>query len=269
MRWKLFRRRLSISAPRVIVRRHLPWPLRWAIAALVLGFSAAIALWAFQTGKDLAGLDRGSKAELARLREEVAELRNDRDKAQSFANTAESLLKTERVTEERLAEQLRQSEADKLALKGDLGFFQQLIPTSGGTPDGLAVRGFRAEMQTPGRMRYQLLVMQASGRAAVPFNGHYEMTISGTLDGQPWTSPPAAVGIEPAASGEAVRTRRRPDRCPGAGRGKNRPGEGHRCRRSRARVADAAHVRALPAGLQRSSGRRAMHRHRSDAAPRK
>ena len=29
MRWKLLRRRLSISAPRMIVRSHLPWPLRW------------------------------------------------------------------------------------------------------------------------------------------------------------------------------------------------------------------------------------------------
>jgi len=47
MRWKLWRRRLSVSAPRMIVRSHLPWPLRWAVAAVVLGFSAAIALWAF------------------------------------------------------------------------------------------------------------------------------------------------------------------------------------------------------------------------------
>ena len=52
MRWKLLRRRMSISAPRVIVRSHLPWPLRWAVVALALGFSAALALWAFEFGKD-------------------------------------------------------------------------------------------------------------------------------------------------------------------------------------------------------------------------
>jgi hypothetical protein len=33
MRWKLLRRRLSVSAPRVIVRSHLPWPLRWLVVA--------------------------------------------------------------------------------------------------------------------------------------------------------------------------------------------------------------------------------------------
>jgi hypothetical protein len=154
--------------------------------ARILG---AIALWAFETGKEIAGLGKDAKAELARLREEVAELREDRDKAQAVANTAESLLKTERVTEERLAEQLRQSESEKLALKADLGFFQTLIPASGGTPEGLAVRGFQARMQAPGHLRFQLLVMQG-GRLAPTFNGRYEMTVSGTLDGQPWTLPP-------------------------------------------------------------------------------
>jgi hypothetical protein len=190
MRWKLIRRRFSISAPRVTVRRHLPWPLRWLTGAVMLGFSAAIALWAFQFGKDLAGLDKDAKAELSRLRDEAADLRSDRDKAQAVANTAESLLTTERVTEERLTAQLRQSESEKLALQADLGFFQQLIPQGGGTPEGLTVRGFQAEVQAPGHVRYQLLVMQG-GKNAAQFSGHYEMTLMGTLNGAPWTSLPS------------------------------------------------------------------------------
>jgi hypothetical protein len=191
MRWKLLRRRLSITAPRVTVRRHMAWPLRWAGYAVMLGFSAAIALWAFEFGKDLAGLDKDAKAELARLREEQAELRADRDKAQAVANTAESLLKTERATEERLASQLRQSESDRLALQADLGFFQQLIPQGGGTPEGLSVRGFQADVAAPGHVRYQLLVMQ-TGRAPAQFNGRFELVLSGTLNGQPWSSSAAA-----------------------------------------------------------------------------
>ena len=42
MRWRLIRRRLSISAQRMSVRSHLPWPVRWLLAALVLGFSGAL-----------------------------------------------------------------------------------------------------------------------------------------------------------------------------------------------------------------------------------
>lgn len=186
MRWKLLRRRFSVSAPRMTVRSHLPWPLRWAVVALVFGFSAAIAMWAFEFGKSIAGLDRDAKEELTKLRVEVGELRTERDKAQSIANTAESLLKAERAAQDRLAQQIRQLEADNLALKGDLGFFERLLPASGN--EGLAVRGLQIELKAPGQLRYQLLVMQP-GKAGAEFNGRYDLTLAGTLDGKPWTLP--------------------------------------------------------------------------------
>lgn len=169
----------------MIVRSHLPWPLRWAVAAVALGFSAAIALWAFEFGKDIAGLDRDAKEELSRLRAEASDLRSEREKAQSVANTAESLLKTERAAQERLANQLRQIEAENLALKADLGFFERLLPASG-AGEGLAVRSFHVEPLAAGQMRYQVLVM-LNGKPAQGFSGRYDLTLSGTLDGKPWT----------------------------------------------------------------------------------
>jgi hypothetical protein len=174
-----------MSVPRVSIRRHLPWPLRWVAWALALGFSAAIAMWAFEFGKDIAGLDRGAKEELHRLRSEVNELRNERDKAQSIANTAESLLMAERTAQEKLGAQLRALETDNLALKADLGFFERLLP-SAGAGEGPAVRGLQAEAKAPGQMRYQLLVMQ-NGKNVPEFDGRYELTLAGTLDNQPWT----------------------------------------------------------------------------------
>jgi hypothetical protein len=186
MRWKLFRRRLSISAPRVAIRSHMPWPLRWVVLAIAFGFSASLALWAFEFGKEIAGLERTSKEEVAQLRSELETLRAQRERAQSIANTADSLLKTERVTQDRLSQQLRQSEAEVLALKADLGFFERLLPTAG---DGLAVRALQAEPVQPGQLRYQLLIMQ-SGRAPAEFRGRYEFQLAGTLDGKPWTFTP-------------------------------------------------------------------------------
>lgn len=168
----------------MIVRSHLPWPLRWAVAALVLGFSAAIAMWAFEFGKSIAGLDRDAKAELAKLRVEVTQLREERDKAQAIANTAESLLKAERAAQDRLAQQLRQLETDNLALKADLGFFERLLPATGS--EALSVRGLQVEMKSPVQLRYQLLVMQP-GRSGGEFSGRYELTLTGTLDAKPWT----------------------------------------------------------------------------------
>jgi hypothetical protein len=186
MRWKLLRRRLSISAPRMIVRSHMPWPLRWVVAALALGFSAAIALWAFEFGKDIAGLDRDAKQELVQLREELVDVREARDKAQSIANTAESLLRAEKVAQERLAEQLRQAEDDNLSLKADLGFFERLLPATTGGDNGFSLRGFQVEPTTTGQLRYQLLIM-LNGKLAAPFTGRYEITLAGLLDGKPWT----------------------------------------------------------------------------------
>lgn len=183
MRWKLLRRRLSISAPRMIVRSHLPWPLRWAVVALVFGFSAALSLWAFEFGKSIAGLDKDAKAELAELRIEVAKLREEREGAQSIANTAQSLLKAEKVAQERLAQQIKQVESENLSLKADLGFFERLLPASAA---GLNVRALQAEALAPGQLRFQVLIMQI-GKNPPEFAGRYDIVLSGTLGDKPWT----------------------------------------------------------------------------------
>ena len=189
MRWKQLRRRVSVTLPRVIVRRHLPWPLRWAAAALVLGFSGAIALWAFELGKDLAGLDRAAKEELVRLRQEVVQLRDENSRLASVGNTAESLLRTEKTTQERLAESLRQLEAENQSLKADLGFFERLLPASS---EGLMIRGLKAEATAPGQWRFQMLVMQ-SGKAPAEFSGRYEVWPTGQLGGKAWSAPAPVV----------------------------------------------------------------------------
>lgn len=186
MRWKLLRRRLSISAPRMIVRSLLPWPLRWALLALVLGFSAALALWAFEMGRSLAGIGPSAQQvqELAALRAESSQLRQQRDQAQAVANTAESLLKAEQAALAQLGSQLRALEAENLSLKRDLGFFERLLPATGS--QALAIRGLQAEILQPGQLRFQLLVMQG-GRSPADFHGRYELTLTGQHNGRAWS----------------------------------------------------------------------------------
>jgi hypothetical protein len=183
MRWKLLRRRLSVSAPRMIVRSHLPWPLRWLVAALVLGFSAALALWAFEIGKDLAGLDVDTEKELVQLRAELAKVRDERDRAQTLANAADSLIKAEQSANEQLSMEIRKLQESKLALEADLGFFERLLP-AGGQP--MQIRALQAEPLGPGQLRYQMLLMQG-GKNAGEFVGRYDIVLSGTLAGQPWS----------------------------------------------------------------------------------
>ncbi|MEO7549131.1 MAG: hypothetical protein ABIT82_11945 [Ramlibacter sp.] len=90
----------------------MPWPLRWIGVALLLGFCAAISLWAFEFGKSIAGLDTGAKEELLSLREDAARLRQERDKAQSVYNTSASLITTEKAAQERLAAQIKVLETE-------------------------------------------------------------------------------------------------------------------------------------------------------------
>ena len=184
MRWKLLRRRLSVSAPRMTVRSHLPWPLRWAVAALMLGFSAALAMWAFEFGKGIAGLDRGAKEELAELRVEVEQLRGENQRLASVANTADSLLKAERAAQEKLGQTVRQLESESQELKTSVAFFERLLPVAG---EGLAVRGLRADVVKPGDLRFQMLVMQ-SGKDPGDFSGRYEVSATGVIGTRPWTS---------------------------------------------------------------------------------
>lgn len=193
MRWRLLRRRLSISAPRMTVRSHMAWPLRWAVVAVSLGFSGALALWAFEFGKGIAGLDRGSSGAsqaLVEARQQLEAVRVDRERAQSIANTADSLLKAERATQARLAEEVKALEMENQALKDDLGFFERLLPASG---DGLSVRGLQADLPAAGQLRFQLLVMQQGGRALPDFKGRYEVLLSGTQEGRAWSMPAPAV----------------------------------------------------------------------------
>lgn len=174
-----------MSAPRVSVRSAMPWPFRWVLAALLLGFSAALAVWAFEFGKDIAGLDRNSKQELEQLRREVQVLRTDLSEAQLVANTSDSQLITERATQAQLMLQIRQLQADNELLRSDLGFFERLIPGSGS--DALSIRGLQAERLSDTALKWQVLMIQAA-KNAPDFNGSLEVTFSGKLAGKPWSA---------------------------------------------------------------------------------
>lgn len=184
MHFRLLRRRLTISAPSMTVRGALPWPLRWVALALMLGFSAAIGLWAFEFGKSIAGLDKDAKEELLKLRAEVAQLRQENDKNLSIVNTSGLTLVTEKAEKDKLNEQLKQLEIDNRALRDDLGFFEKL--TSAGNAESLAIRSLQAELLAGDQLKWQTLVIQPI-KNAPEFKGKLELTFSGFQNGKPWS----------------------------------------------------------------------------------
>ncbi len=183
MRFRLLRRRLTISAPRMAVRSALPWPFRWAVLAVVFGFCAAIGLWAFEFGKVIAGLDGGAREELVRLRAENDKIKTERDRAQYVANTSQTLLTTEKAAQERLLARNRQLESDNLNLRDDLGFFEKLMPLA--SAEGISIRGLQAEVTEDRRLRWRVLLIQPQKNVA-EFRGNLELTFTGLLNGKPW-----------------------------------------------------------------------------------
>lgn len=164
----------------------MPWPLQWAAAAIVLGFCAAISLWAFELGKQLAGVDHTSREELLRLREDVVNLRQERDRIQSILNTSGSAITVERAAQEKMASRIRILETENRSLREDLGFFEKLMPASGA--ESVAIRGLQAEVLSGTQLKWQVLVIQPV-KNAPEFRGKLELSLSGTLDGKPWMMP--------------------------------------------------------------------------------
>jgi len=192
-------RRLTVSSPRMAVRSALPWPVRWVVLAMVAGFCAAVAVWAFEFGKDIAGLDKGNKAQLQQARLEVQALRAqldlmsvERDQAQSVANTADTVLTAEKVAQEQLLALNKQLEIDNQRLKDELGFFEKLIPSRDADATGMAIRALQAEVVKPGEIKWQVLVIQGV-KSPVEFNGRLELVFVGSQGSKPWSSAPSAV----------------------------------------------------------------------------
>ncbi|MFT7401145.1 MAG: hypothetical protein ACI83N_000734 [Hydrogenophaga sp.] len=185
MRFRPFRRRLAHNTPRMSVRSALPWPFRWLLGAVVIGFSGALALWAFEFGKDIAGLDRNAKQELEQLRGELVVLHEALGKSQLVSNTSDSLLTAERVAQEQIRLQLRQLEIENQTLRNDLGFFERMMPGTGSA--ALDIRGLQVERVAESKIRWQALMIQPT-KNAPEFKGTLEITFTGTQDGQPWST---------------------------------------------------------------------------------
>lgn len=179
------------------VRSSMPWPLRWVIIAVTMGFCAAIGLWAFEFGRDIAGIEGSSVGYVEKLEQQLSELRrqarsmkDERDEALAKANTASTLMAAEQAAQERLSELNKQLEADNQRLRDDLGFFERLIPTEGGS-ESLAIRGLQAVVQQDGvgqLVKWQVLVIQPQKNAR-EFAGQLEVQFIGVQSGRPWSAP--------------------------------------------------------------------------------
>ena len=180
------KRKFGIAAPRVAVRTHAPWYMRWVVVLVAMGCMLVVASYTYDKGRSLAGFQSGrAAAELAKLSEQVAHLRDENEEMRTQLAAMERQMQIENATHGNLAGQMKGLTDENALLKEDLAFFQTLMTANGDAAGGVSINRFRVRPDTlPGEYRYQLLLVQSRTRSR-EFQGKLQLVVDMVQDGQP------------------------------------------------------------------------------------
>ncbi|MFJ3056476.1 DUF6776 family protein [Herbaspirillum sp. NPDC087042] len=170
---------MSISAPKMTIKRHLPWPVMALLWALVIAVGASAAVWTYKLGRNhLPGLEVSGDAgeQMDQLSEQVRKLTTENERLQSASSASQNELKIAQTAQAQLASQVKNLEAENNRQKEDLAFFDSLLPTNLGAP-GITIQRFKAEQAAPDQLRYRVLVMQGGG-GTQQFAGNLQLSVN-------------------------------------------------------------------------------------------
>ena len=185
-RFSKLRQRFGIAAPKVSVRTHVPWYLRWLGIAVMLAFSAALALWVYDAGRRFAGFDRSEvEQELSTARSELGKMRDELERLRAIANAADSKVSIERTAQQKLAQQARVLEQENARLREELAIFESMLSADTANVAPLSVLRFKVEPDVlPGEFRYRVLLLASGPRRGREFQGRLELVVSLTDGGR-------------------------------------------------------------------------------------
>jgi len=189
--WKL-RQRFGITAPKVAVRMHLPWYLRWLAILALLAAGGILSFAIYDATVGFGWRERSAQQqERAALLSALETARAELERRRFSSDAAESRLSIERTAQQKLAQQVRSLEMENAKLREDLAIFETML--SGGSRGGspLAIRRFTVEPLAKGEYRYRLIVL-ASGAARSAFRGRYELLVRTGGTGRIMTVPDPA-----------------------------------------------------------------------------
>jgi Family of unknown function (DUF6776) len=186
LRLRKLRKRFGIAAPRVAVKTEVPWYLRWLGIAIMLAFTAALALWMYDAGRRFAGFDRDQvEQQLTETKAELETARSELKRLRAIANAAGSQLEIERTAQQRLAQQIRTLEQQDGKLREDLAIFERMLTSDPRSLPSLAIYRFEVTPDVlPGEFRYRMLLLTSGLRRDREFDGRLELIVSMTEDGK-------------------------------------------------------------------------------------
>ena len=180
-----FRRKFSISAPRLSVRPHVPWYVRWAIALPFVLLIGMLIWWAYGSGLELAGFHRGqSEKELSELRERVHFLEGENATQANQIAAYERQGQIEQASNLGVATQLKNLNDENARLKEDLLFFENL-PLTGSREAELSIHRLKIEPDSlPGEYLCRMLLVQSVQQRGKAFQGKMQLVVNGEQDGK-------------------------------------------------------------------------------------
>lgn len=179
------RRKFSISAPRLAVRPHVPWYVRWAITLPFILAAGGVVWWAYDSGLELAGFHRGlAEQELEVLRNRVAFLDAENIRMANQMASDERQAQIERSAMQETVLQVKSLNEENEQLKEDLSFFQNLPLTAGREAD-LSIHRMKVEADSlPGEYHCRLLLVQNVQQRGKEFQGNLQLLVNGEQDGK-------------------------------------------------------------------------------------
>lgn len=179
------KRRFSISAPRLSVRPHIPWYVRWAITLPFLLIMGYLVWWSYETGMELAGFHRGqAEKEIAELRGRVVFLEAENARQLNQIAVDERQAQIQQAAADEVQVQIKALHEENAQLQEDLSFFQNLPLTSGRDAD-LSIHRLKLEAGTlPGEYHLRMLLVQGVQRRGREFDGSLQIVVNGAHDGE-------------------------------------------------------------------------------------
>ena len=177
--------RFGIAAPRMLVRTHIPFPLRVLVVILLVLVGLWLANWVYDTGMRLAGFEKSQAREVVQeLTGRVSKLeREDADLRAENARLKQQV-EIEQVTQKNLTQSLKTLQDENAALKEDTAFFRNLLSPEHGA-GGVNIYHVKVEPNNvvPGEYRYRLLLLKAGSREQ-EFSGTVQLLVTGVQGGR-------------------------------------------------------------------------------------
>ncbi|MBS1143509.1 MAG: hypothetical protein H6R14_915 [Proteobacteria bacterium] len=178
LKLRRFRRRFGITAPKVVVKSHLPW--QWfAVPVILLVLLVGVVSSLIAQRNEAGELEH----EVGELREQLRAQREELNVLRSAVGTGQNAVSIERASQQQLVSKINGLEAQNARLKEDILLFERLIPVAGDVAS-LRVENFRVSAERRGMFRYRLLLAFQPDKQNAEFRGRLQLTINYTFSGK-------------------------------------------------------------------------------------